>query len=181
MDIFGPLPRTKTGKFNILVISDYFTLTNIEASTVAQTFIFQFGCRFGDQGTQFEPDLFKEICKVYGIYKSRTTLYHRQSDGLVERFNRTLKCMLNTCVGKHPRDGNVYLPLLMLAYRSSIHKSTGETPSLLLLGREVVFPPDLLYGRQDTPNTLNDSYKVSITLIYKVLYLRCMSWSKHKC
>ena len=44
MDIVGPLPRTKTGKFYILVVSDYFTLTNIEASTVAQTFIFHFVC-----------------------------------------------------------------------------------------------------------------------------------------
>lgn len=78
IDIFGPLPRTKAGQIYILIVCDYFTrwtegfpFTNIEASTVAQTFVFQFICRFGvprqvhtDQGTQFESDLFKEICKL---------------------------------------------------------------------------------------------------------------------
>ena len=113
-----------------------------------------------DQGTQFESVLFKEICKILGMDKTRTTPYHPQSDGLVERLNHTLKCMLKKYVRKHPRDWDVHLPLLMLAFRSSIHESTGETPSLLMLGREVELPIDLLYGRQDTPNTPNDSYSV---------------------
>ena len=67
------------------------------------------------------------------------------------------KCMFNKCVGKHPRDLDVYLPLPMSAYKSSIHESTGEIPSLLMLGREVELPTDLLYGHKDTQNTLNKS------------------------
>lgn len=69
IDIFGPLPRTKAGKIYILIVCDYFTrwtegfpLTNIEASTVAQTLVFQFICRFGvprqahtDQGGLVSP------------------------------------------------------------------------------------------------------------------------------
>jgi transposase InsO family protein len=108
----------------ILVISDYFTrwtesfpLTNTETTTVAHTFVFQFVCRFGvpkqvhtDQCMQFEFDLFKEICKILHIDKTTTTSYHPQSDGLVERFNRTLKGMLNKNVGKHPKDGFIFTP-----------------------------------------------------------------------
>ena len=93
--------------------------------------------------------------------KTRATPYHPQGDGQIERFNRTLKYILNKYVGKHPRDWDVYLPLLMLAYRYSINESTGETPSLFMLGREVELSIDLLYGRQDTKNTPNDSYSVN--------------------
>lgn len=78
IDIFGPLRRTKAGIIYILIVNDYFTrwtegfsFTNIEASIVAKTFVFQFICRFcvsrqvhTDQGTQFESDLFQEICKL---------------------------------------------------------------------------------------------------------------------
>ena len=93
-------------------------MANIEASTVAHTFVFQFVCRFGvlkkvhtDQGTQFESDLFQDVCKILDIDKTRTTPYHPQSDGLVDRFNRTLKCMLNKYMGKHIKYLEIYLPL----------------------------------------------------------------------
>lgn len=46
----------------------------------------------------------------------------------------------------------------MLAYRSSTHESTGESPSLLMVGREVELPVDLLYGRHDTPRLPVDPY-----------------------
>lgn len=98
---------------------DYFTrwtegvsVTNIEASTVAQTFVFQFICRFAvprqvhtDHVTQFESDLLKEIYKLLGIDKTKTTPYYPRSDGLVERFNRTLKCMLNKYIENTQKTG----------------------------------------------------------------------------
>lgn len=113
MNIFGRLPRTKTGKLYTLVVSDFFftrwtesfPLTDIEASTVAQTFVFRLVYRFGVprqihtyQGTQFESDFFLEMCYILGIDKTRTTPYHPQSNGLVKRFNRSLKCMNNKYV-----------------------------------------------------------------------------------
>ena len=83
---------------------------------------FQFVCWYGvpkqvhtDQGSQFESNLFQEVCKILDIDKTRTTPNHAQSEGLVERFNHTSKCMLNKYVGKHPRDWDLFLPLLMLA------------------------------------------------------------------
>lgn len=66
--------------------------------------------------------------------------------------------MLNKYVGNHPKYLDLYLLLLMLAYISSTHKSTGETTSLLLLGREVEPPVDLFYGRHDTPRLPVDHY-----------------------
>ena len=43
-----------------------------------------------DQGRNFESDLFAEMCKLLNIKKTRTPVYHPQSDGMVEWFNQTL-------------------------------------------------------------------------------------------
>ena len=80
-------------------------MPNMEAITVARIFVNEFICRFGvpeqlhtDQGRNFESALLKEICKLLGITKTRTTPYHPQSDRMIERFNRTLLNMLSTVV-----------------------------------------------------------------------------------
>lgn len=81
-----------------LLAGQSYPLANIDASTVAHTFVCQFICKFGvsrqvhtDQGTQFESDLFKQICRILDIDKTWTIPYDPQSDGLVERFNQTQK------------------------------------------------------------------------------------------
>ena len=109
VDIMGPLPKSKNGNRYILVLGDYFTrwmeayaIPNQEASTVAQKLVDEYFCRFSvpeqlhsDQGRQFESSLIAEICRILQIQKTRTTPYHPQSDGMVERFNRTLLNMLS--------------------------------------------------------------------------------------
>ena len=109
IDILGELPITERGNRYILVIGDYFTkwtechaMPNMEASTVATIPIEQVVSRFGvpyiihsDQGRQFESKVFAEMCKLLQITKTRTTAYHPKSDGMVERFNKTLVTMLS--------------------------------------------------------------------------------------
>ena len=62
-----------------------------------------------EQGQQFESDLFQLMCKRMGIRKTRTTPYHPESDGMVERFMRTLKDMVDKYVDieGHHWDKNV--------------------------------------------------------------------------
>jgi len=112
MDALGPLPVSEKGHKYILVISDYFTkwteaypMPNMEAST-----------------------LMSEICKLLGIVKTRTTPYHPQSDGLVVRFNHTLLTMLSIVAKDREQDWDLHLPLVMMAYRTSVQESTGATP-----------------------------------------------------
>lgn len=134
INILGELPQTAKGNEYILVISDYFTkwtealpLPNKEACTVAKILVDEVLCRFGipqtihsDQGRQFESNLFREMCKLLGIEKkTRTTPYHPQSDGMVERFNRTLATMLTVYVSTNQRDWDDQLPYVMMAYRSA--------------------------------------------------------------
>ena len=118
LDLFGPLPSTKRGNKYILIVSDYFTrwieayaLPNMEALTVAKTLVTEWICKYGvphtvhsDQGKNFELSLFLELCRLLGMEKTRTTPYHPQSDGLVERFNRTLRMLLTVRMNEVSQD-----------------------------------------------------------------------------
>ncbi|CAG2255790.1 Retrovirus-related Pol polyprotein from transposon 17.6,Retrovirus-related Pol polyprotein from transposon 297 [Mytilus edulis] len=158
-DILGELPETENGNRYILVVSDYYTkwtesfpMPNMEASTVVKIIVEEVIARFGvpswihsDQGRQYESRLFQEVCKVLDIKKTRTTPYHPQSDGMVERFNKTLATMLSAYVQEHQRDWDKYIPFVMMAYRASEHDTTGQTPNRLMFGRESTTPLDILY------------------------------------
>jgi hypothetical protein len=160
LDILGPLPRTAKGNKYILVVADYFSkwtemyaMPNQEAVTITKKFVEEFICRFGipqeiitDQGTQFESQLFKEICKMLDINKKRTTGFHPKANGMVERFNRTLESMLSMFVASNQKDWDVYLPLVGMAYRSTKHSSTEISPNMIMLGREIKMPVDIMYG-----------------------------------
>jgi len=160
LDILGPLPRTDSGSRYILLITDYFSkwveavaLPDIEAVTVARAFIDHFVTRFGvpaqvhtDQGRQFEARLFKELCSILGTDKTRTTPYWPQSDGFVERMNRTLEDLLSKMVQTNQKDWDMCLQIAMLAYRSSVQESTGYSPAQMMYGMELNLPVHLLLG-----------------------------------
>lgn len=161
VDILGPLPTSEAGNKYIMVVSDYFTkwteayaIPNQEARTVASRLVDEFVCRFGapetlhsDQGRNFESKLMQEMCILLGIRKTRTTPYHPQSDGQVERFNRTLASMLSNYVADNHKDWDVHLPRVLMAYRSSEHETTRYSPFFLMFGREVRLPVDVMFGR----------------------------------
>lgn len=65
---------------------------------------------------------------------------------MVERFNRTLVAMLSMFVDENRSDWDDHLPYVMAAYRATQHKSTGLTPNLLMLNREISCPLDLMVG-----------------------------------
>ena len=65
------------------------------------------------------------ICRCLGIKKTRTTAYHPQSDGLVERFNRTLQNMLATTTESHPATWENHVQKVVMAYNTSVQSSTG--------------------------------------------------------
>ncbi|XP_072169533.1 uncharacterized protein [Diadema setosum] len=85
------------------------------------------------------------MCSLLGIKKTRTTPYNPKSDGLIERFNRTLVTMVPMMIEpkRRQRDWDSKLSLALFAYRSAPQESTGETPSMMMLGREVRLLLDL--------------------------------------
>ncbi|UYV82242.1 K02A2.6-like [Cordylochernes scorpioides] len=118
IDVAGPFPKSDLGNKYILIIMDYFTkwpvavpIPDQEASTVSEALLQDWVCIFGvprilhsDQGRNFESNIFQELCRRLGIEKTRTTPLHTQSDGMVERFNRTLTQHLTMFVNKNQRD-----------------------------------------------------------------------------
>jgi len=157
MDIVGPLPRSSSGKRYILVICDYATrypeavaLRSIDANNVAEELIKVFA-RVGvpeeiltDQGPNFISQLLSEVYRLLHIKPIRTTPYHPQTDGLVERFNHTLKAMLRKTAAEEGKDWDRLLPYLLFAYREVPQASTGFSPFELLYGRCVRGPLDVL-------------------------------------
>ena len=112
-----------------------------------------------DQGKNFESKLIAELCDLLQIDKRHTTAYHPQCDGQVERFNRTLTTMLSMYVEKNQKDWDRWLPQVLLAYRSSVHESTGATPFALLYGREARLPVDLCFPCPTEPSTTSTTYQ----------------------
>lgn len=111
----------------------------------------EFIARFGapleihtDQGRNFQSDLFKAVCKLFGAPQTRTTPYHPASNGQVERSNRSLLQMIRCYINRDQTVWNEQLPLLLAAYRSTRHKSTGSYPNFMMLCREVHKLTDLV-------------------------------------
>ena len=127
-------------------------MPNMEAATVANIVATEVVARFGvpsaihsDQGKQFEGKVFTEMCRVLNIKKTRTTPYHPKSDGMVERFNKTLLSMLRTLVDENQTYWDELFPFVLMAYRSVEQETTGCSPNYLMFGRKVATPLEVMY------------------------------------
>ena len=140
------LERSKGGIENVLVIIDHFSryaqaipTKNQTAKTTARFLFAQFVVHYGfparlhsDQGQNFESNVFKALCEIAGIQKSRTTPYHPMGNGQVERFNQTLLKMLETLEDYQKSDWKAHVPSLVHTYNGTIHDSTGYSPYFLV-------------------------------------------------
>ena len=185
-DVAGPFPVTRRGNKYILVIQDYFSkwveifpMPNQTAETIATLLVDNVVARFGccrelhtDQGSNFGSQLMKEVCRLLGIYKTRTTGYHPRGDGMVERFNRTMEAMLAAWTSSCQDDWDQHLALIGMAYRSAPHESTKETPNRMIFGREVTLPVDLLMEvppgeeSEDEPATYVENLQERLRIVH---------------
>lgn len=158
VDIVGPIyPMTDRKNRYILTIVDYATrypeaiaLPNIEAQTVAEALVTTFS-RVGipreiltDQGAQFTSEVMRQVSQLLSIRQLVTTPYHLACNGLVERFNGTLKQMLKRMCSERPQDWDRYIDALLFAYRDVPQESLGFSPFELLYGRQVRGPMGIL-------------------------------------
>ena len=97
-----------------------------------------------DQGTNFQFELFEEVCKFLGIKKLTTSPKHPMCNDLCERFNGTLKSMLRKFAYDDPGGWDTYLPYLLFAYREVPQSSTGFSPFELIYSHVVKGPIDIL-------------------------------------
>ena len=110
-----------------------------------------------DQGTNFTSQLLWEVYRLLQIKPIQTTPYHPQTDGLVERFNSTLKSMLRKSVDEEGKDWDRLLLYLLFAYREVPKASTGFSPFKLVYGRHVRGPLDVLKESWETDKRSTES------------------------
>ena len=117
-------------------------LRNITAYHVAIAFcthwVFKYGpprTLLSDNGPQFASKFFQAVCLQLGTKNVFTTAYHPQTNGQVERYNRTLLSMLRNYVNEKQDYWDVYALALTYAYNTHVHRTTGTTPFDLILSR----------------------------------------------
>lgn len=150
IDLVGPFV-THRGFTHCLTIVDRFTrwpeaipIPDTKAETVARAFLATWIARFGtpkvitsDQGRQFESSLLQELFKIIGTKHIRTTPYHPQSNGIVERWHRTFKAAILAC-GKDSWVDR--LPLILLSLRNTFKPDLSTSPAEMVYGANLRIP-----------------------------------------
>lgn len=150
MDIVGPLPPSKGYRYVLTLVDRFsrwpeaFPMADMNTITIAGVLVSQYIARFGvpemittDQGTQFESKLFRDLAQLLGMERIRTTPYHPQSNGMVERLHRQLKASLRATDSVHWSDS---LPLVLLGIRTTVKQDLNHTPAEMLYGENLRLP-----------------------------------------
>lgn len=160
MDCVGPLPKTKSGHQYILTLMcaatrypEAIPLRALKARTIIKA-VLGFFSTFGlpksiqtDQGPNFTSRLFAQVIASLSVKHKKSSAYHPQSQGALERFHQTLKSMLRKFCLEMGREWDEGLPLLLLAAREMVQESTGFSPAELVFGHTVRGPLRLLRER----------------------------------
>lgn len=164
MDYLGPLPETRRGNKYILVLTDLFTkyvevlpVPNQTAEDCTMRILNEFVSRWGtplaihsDRGSAFESKIFKNLCRLLEVKKTRTSPRNPQGNGQTERFNKTLVKMVKAYLTGEQDEWDLHLGCIAGAYRSTPSETTKLTPNLLSIGREVRLPADLIFGHKNS-------------------------------
>ena len=174
IDLVGPLPACQ-GYTYLLTMMDRTTrwpeavpLASTSAESCARAFIDTWISRFGvpstltsDRGAQFTSSLWSRVCSTLGINHILTTSYHPQSNGLVERFHRSLKSALRSRDNPHSWVSN--LPLALLGLRSVPKEDTGYSTSEAVYGSPLTLPGEFLDTSELQPSSFLEKIENAIS------------------
>lgn len=171
VDIVGPLPPTSSGCQYLLTILDPSTrypeavpLRTMKAKNVVNALL-QFFTKFGlpleiqsDRGSNFCSDLFQQALTELGVKHVRSSAYHPESQGALERYHQTLKNMIRKYCLENTKDWDRGLPFLLFATREVPQESLGFSPNQLVFGHRVRGPLNVVKeawsGDTDTSKNL---------------------------
>ncbi len=151
MDFLEPIkPESNNGNKYVLVMTDAFSkwtevvaLPNQTAETTCRALMEKIILYHGppkiivtDRGTNFTSRLFNNLCHELQTRHKTTTAYHPQSNGMTERFNKTVIDMIRKYVKDGFENWEEVLGPMAAAYRNSVHSSTMESPYFLITARD---------------------------------------------
>ena len=156
VDIVGPLHTSSKGNSYLFTMIDRYTrwlevvpIDNFTADNCVHVFLMHWVARYGvpatvvsDRGRNFESYLFKRVLAVLGVNKLRTTAYHPECNGIIERAHRTIKESLRSLAANF-EDWEEALPLTLLALRNAFSPQ-GWSPAQLVFGEGLCLPLDLV-------------------------------------
>ena len=157
IDCVGPLPKTKLGNQYLLTVMCKFTrfpeaipLRNIKAPKIVESLIkfFTFvglpASLQSDQGSNFMSNIMQQVLYQLGIKQYKSSAYHPESQGAIERFHQTLKNLMRAYCFEFKLDWDQGIHLLLFTVREAIQESLGFSPFELVYGRTVRGPLKLL-------------------------------------
>ena len=170
IDCVGPLPKTKSGCQYLLTIMcastrfpEAIPLRNIKTKTIVKALV-KFFSFVGlprsvqsDQGSNFMSGIFQQVMYELGIKQYKSSAYHPESQGALERFHQTLKNMIRSYCFDTEKDWDEGIHLLLFAVRESVQESLGFSPFELVFGHTVIGPLKLLKEKflSDDDSSLN--------------------------
>ena len=170
IDCVGPLPKTKSGCQYLLTIMcastrfpEAIPLRNIKTKTIVKalekffTFVGLPRSVQSDQGSNFMSGIFQQVMHELGIKQYKSSAYHPESQGKLERFHQTLKNMIRSYCFDTEKDWDEGIHLLLFAVRESVQESLGFSPFELVFGHTVRGPLKLLKEKflSDDDSSLN--------------------------
>ena len=167
MDIVGPLIESEKGNKYILTVMDYFSrwpeaiaIPNVKASTVAEAYIDIVLSRFGcprilltDLGSQFTSAVMKEVNSILLTQHRTTSAYRPQTNGMIERFHKSLSLALSHLISISQKDWDDFIPMALFVFRSTNNATIGMSPFRALYGISPSLPQDVTLN---LPKECND-------------------------
>lgn len=174
IDLFGPLPPTSSGYRWIVTAVDHLTryaetapIRSGTAAEVADFILHNIILRHGaprvllsDRGRAFLSSVVEELLLASNIVHKTTSSYHPQTNGLTERFHRTLADMLSMYISPDHRNWDTILPFVTFAYNTATQKTTGYSPFFLVFGRSpsITFESTFFYAPVPSEASSQEQY-----------------------
>ena len=157
IDLVGSCKLSTNGNWYIITAIDYLTkwpeakpIPDKKAITIAKFIFEEIICRHGcpkeiqsDNGLEFANEIVRELSTKFGIKQKFSSPYHPQTNGIIERFNRTLCTTLQKLTIAHEQEWDTLIPAALFAYRTNQNSTTKHEPFFLTYGRTVRLPIEL--------------------------------------
>ena len=137
-------------------------IADATSTTVLQAFLDNWISRFGvpgtvtsDRGAQFTSEAWRKALSSLGINVSATASYHPQSNGMVERFHRTLKNALR-CAVRASKSWSRSLPWVLLGIRNAPRGNSATSTAEVVYGTPLRIPGLCFQAEQQGKRTAKE-------------------------